>query len=152
MNEQVNNMGDNETGAQGTETTGTDGQDAGNREAAKYRRQLRDTEAQRDELSASLTQARTELLRAAVAEYKIGNSRFNTAALEDAGLDVNAIFTEGRINTEALDTQMTALHETKPYMFTEPKHGNIAPREGGTVRNAGKTSTGWQTAFSPETM
>lgn len=123
-----------------------------NREAAKYRTQLRETETERDELRASLTQTRTELVRAAVADYKIGSSRFNIDALEDAGLDVDAIFTDGRLDAEALSAQMTALHESKPYMFNEPKLGNIAPREGATVRNAStRSSSGWQAAFKPET-
>lgn len=123
-----------------------------NKEAAKYRTKLRDAEAERDGLRTSLTQARTELMRAAVTGYKIGNAQFNTDALEDAGLDIDAIFADGRLDLEALGAQMTALHESKPYMFTEPKLGNVAPREGATVRHAGsRASAQWQAAFTPET-
>lgn len=134
-----------------TVSAAEDKPDRGNKEAARYRTKLREAEAERDGLRASLTQARTELMRAAVTGYKIGNARFNTDALDDAGLDADAIFASGKLDPEVLSAQMTALHESKPYMFAEPKQGNIAPREGATVRDAGSRATAeWRAAFAPE--
>lgn len=121
-----------------------------NREAAKYRRQAREAEAERDTLRGELTAARTEILRTAVTGYKIGADLFNGAALDDAGIDTDAIFTDGKLDTGKLEAEMSALQQSRPYMFTRPRFGNIAPREGRAV-NTGERRDGWKLAFSPGT-
>lgn len=127
-------------------------EESGNREAAKYRRQLRDAEAERDQLRTDLTVAREQILRHAVEQAKVGRASFNMDAYDDAALTVAEFFENGTLDSEKLAAHLNGLHESKPYLFTEPRLGNMAPREGSTVRDTGsRASAQWQAAFMPET-
>lgn len=118
------------------------------REAAKYRRQLREAEAERDSLRASLTTTRGQLVRDALTGYKVNGNTFNIAALGDAGIDTDSMFSEdGALHLETLDTVMTELAETKPYMFT-PRPRLVIPGEG-NIPDSRETSA-WEEAFTPE--
>lgn len=93
----------------------------GNREAAKYRRQLRDVQQQLEANQTHLDKARSRILKGALDGFKVGGKTFNTEALKDSGIDTAALFDEdGELNTEALETTMTALAQEKPYMFSPP--------------------------------
>lgn len=117
-------------------------------EAAKYRRQLRDTEAERDTLRESLRAARGELLRAALDGYQVGNTTFNMDALPDAGLDTDALFTpEGTLNSDALTEHMTELATSKPYMFSPPERTYIPA---GVEQDELRRALGFDTAFTPK--
>lgn len=119
-----------------------------NREAAKYRRQLRETEQKLESVTAALTIARGELLRSNLSDYRVGKLTFNVDAFADAGLDVDALFGEdGQIATEAVDAAMTGLLESRPYMFTEPQR-LIVPNEGNIPDNS-KFGDAWKDAFKP---
>lgn len=99
------------------------------REAAKYRRQLRDTEAETEQLRAELAVARAEKLQSALSDYRVkietpqpdGATReqyliFDPRATADSGLS-ETVFDGGTINPERLQKAMRELFETKPYMF-----------------------------------
>lgn len=98
----------------------------GNREAAKYRRQLRDVEAERDKLNESLRAAQNTILEAALARFEVQIPTedphafrykiFNSAAVRD--LDLHHVFDDGVINRERVNAALAELTETKPYMFT----------------------------------
>lgn len=119
-----------------------------NNEAAKYRRQLRDTETERDTLRDSLRAARTELLRSALDGYQVANTTFNLDALSDAGLDTDALFTpEGTLNQDALTETMTELATAKPYMFSPPERTYIPA---GAEQDELKRALGFDTAFTPK--
>ena len=122
--------------------------DRGNREAAKYRRQLRDTETERDSLRTALTSARTEILRAAVTGYKIDGNTFNADALDDAGIDVEEVFgDDGRLDQDNLDAAMAAIADDKPYMFAPPQR-MIIPSEGRAPATSDPNN--WTDAFAPK--
>lgn len=100
-----------------------------NREAAKYRRQLRDTEAERDALAEQLTAAKQQILRNMLEEDSsvrvTSDSRektvqFNTEATSDT--DLEALATEGEPLTRAtLNQHLQQLYEVKPWLFKEPE-------------------------------
>ncbi|KUF06767.1 hypothetical protein [Leucobacter sp. G161] len=116
------------------------------REAAKYRRQLRDTETERDTLKNSLHAARTELLRAHLTAHAIGGKQFNLDALQDAGIDTEEIFTNGgTLDPEAFETLMSGLLEHKPYMFTE-----LPKIRAGAESAAFVPQADFDTAFAPK--
>ena len=143
MNEVIESTTDNTT----TETLVEP--ESGNREAAKYRRQLRDTETNLETARAALTAARTELVRNAVTGQKVGGNTFNLEAFDDAGIDPDTLFMEdGKLNTEAITETMTALAESSPYLFTPPQR-MIIPNEGNSPDNTTNVDN-WQGAFAPK--
>lgn len=116
------------------------------REAAKYRRQLRDTETERDTLRESLRTARSEILRAHLTGHAIGGKQFNLDALQDAGIDTDEIFTNGgTLDPEAFETLMSGLLEHKPYMFTE-----LPKIRAGAESAAFVPQADFDTAFAPK--
>lgn len=72
----------------------------GNREAAKYRRQAREAEAARDNLTTQLTAARAQILKASFAGHLGG---LTVEALEAGGHPVDSFFgEEGTLDVTAL--------------------------------------------------
>lgn len=113
------------------------------REAAKYRRQLRDTEAERDTLRQQLDAAR----RSIVASSKAA-ARLDPAAREAAfaDVDVNTMFNnDGTTNTEAIQAHVQNLRTTAPYMFPSL----IIPNEGKTPSDRSMPRQDFSEAFSP---
>lgn len=134
-----------------TDTT-EDTQPAGstaNREAAKYRRQLREVEQRAEALEASLASARAQIIKHSTTDYRVGADTFNTDALADANLDTAALFTEdGNLDTEALDAALQQLHTDKPYFFAPPQK-LIVPNEGNSPTDVTDLAT-WEAAFAPK--
>ncbi|GAB2562824.1 hypothetical protein [Leucobacter ruminantium] len=89
-------------------------------EAAKYRRQLRATETERDQLRNELDQARRMLLARDLDKHTIssadGTLKLHPAALADVTLP-SAAFTGLTIDTNAVKAFFEELYEAKPYMF-----------------------------------
>ncbi|XAS63108.1 hypothetical protein ACOM2C_06650 [Pseudarthrobacter sp. So.54] len=86
---------------------GEGGNKAG-REAAKYRRQLRDTEAERDTLTGTVDSLRKQLIN----QNMPRSSSVNSDALWKAGFTPAEMFAEdGSINTEKLTEAAKATHE-----------------------------------------
>ncbi|WP_127783258.1 hypothetical protein [Rhodococcus sp. X156] len=81
-----------------TEDTGEEAKPG--REAARYRRQLREAEAERDALRDQLTAAHKQIVEDAAGLTK-------PAALWAAGITVDELFTDGHLDTDALTTAVT---------------------------------------------
>lgn len=119
-----------------------------NREAAKYRKQLRDAESQLATVQERLTAARAEILRAALTGHQVDGKTFKVDALDDAGLDVETLFDEsGKLNGDAVAQAMAGLAEARPYMFDAQPRLYI-PGEGKIPRDQ-NTTPNWEDAFSP---
>lgn len=139
--------------------------DKAGREAAKYRRQLRDTEAERDGLRTSLDQARQQIL-----DRDLDPAFRNLVKL--AGRDISLFFTEdGSLNEETLEQTAKELHQEYPNMLNLQKgewqkldeppklqilrtHGNgaAAPHDTDEGRFPPEPLGGntWQDAFTPD--
>lgn len=101
-----------------------------NREAAKYRKQLREAESERDAAHALIADARRELLAAKLpqVEHVIGEGNstcrvghLRPEALDDAGIELDALFDGMSINEDKLRAELTRVYETKPYLFIPPR-------------------------------
>ncbi len=104
-------------------------EDTGNREAAKYRRRLRDTEAERDQLAQRVeSMQRTEVERlAAVALLK------EPRALWAAGTELADLLAEdGTVDPEKVTA---AIKHTREHLGIAAPVGNYVPRAGGTPQN-----------------
>ncbi|UIJ34497.1 hypothetical protein [Allobranchiibius sp. GilTou73] len=88
-----------------------DGGDKGNREAAKYRTRLRETEAQRDTLAAQVeSYQRGEVHRLAGAQLAVGADVFDIGKVELSDLlDAN-----GNVVPELVETAVMGLVESRP--------------------------------------
>src|SRR5690606_14650331 len=83
-----------------------------NREAAKYRRQLREVEAERDELRQALTTARATIL-AGIADRSVA-----PGVSAELFPDPDAYFSaDGTVNRAALDATIQQAREARPYLF-----------------------------------
>lgn len=111
-----------------------------NREAAKYRRQLRETEAARDTAQQMLTTARAQILRT---EFQGHLGGLTTDALEAGGHPVDSFFTEdGTLDVQRLRTAATEVMER--FGLTQKL---IIPSEGRSPENT-YMGNGWQDAFT----
>lgn len=118
-----------------------------NREAAKYRRQLRDVEAERDTLSEQLAAARQEMLNTAALNWRAGAGSIHPEALDQAGLTPEGFFDDaGKLDEAALDERMTELKQQYRHMF-QP-HGLYVPNEGRSPSNQ-ELGNAWEEAFKP---
>jgi hypothetical protein len=108
-------------------------------EAAKYRRRLRDTEAERDTLTGKLTEAREALL-----EAKLGKGRVKAEALKAAGHDVDSLIANnGSIDDAKLQF---AIKDTMVRFGIAPTL--IIPGEGRSPESRGNTPS-WSDALNP---
>lgn len=110
------------------------------REAAKYRRALRETEAERDTLREQLT-----TLRRQAVEDASGLSK--PAGLWAAGVDADALFTEaGTLDRDALRTAVTDAADQLGLTRT-----STTPKPDLTQGSRGTPIKGdtWQDAFTP---
>ncbi|WP_298942703.1 hypothetical protein [uncultured Microbacterium sp.] len=128
------------------------------REAAKYRRQLRDVEAERDTLGATLTDARNAILKATLTGYSVqvdtGKGYQSTVtlaptAIDDLALDHAELFEGATINTTRLAEIITELGTTRPHLFGHGPRAGIARREGNTATPSPRRD-GWAEAFAPD--
>ena len=114
----------------------------GNREAAKYRKQLRETESERDGLRAALTAARLAVLSTHKAASQIAPT-----ALVEAFTDPNAMFNpDGTVNSDAITAHLQQLRADKPHMFAPARM--IIPSEGNSPSS--HDGSGWVGAFGPK--
>lgn len=114
----------------------------GNREAAKYRKQLRDAEQQRDTLRTQLTASRISVL---ASSKELSSSGMHPEAHIEAFAEPDSFFTDdGQINKAAVQARLAELRKEKPYLFTRM----IIPNEGKAPANSGN-SDAFETAFKP---
>lgn len=129
----------------------------GNREAAKYRTQLRDAEQQLEASQAALTASRDQLLKIAVKHFRFGTTRFETLnspsfreeAFDDVEFEHDKLFTDtGLLDHEALAQKLAEVYEAKPHYF-QLARGPYVPNEGLSPDNRGR-GNGFQEAFRPK--
>lgn len=110
-----------------------------NREAAKWRTQLRATEAERDELRAALDVAHTEIVETIVAD------RITLGALEKlSGNTVTDFFDDGILDRDRLDKAIdAALDEANMIARANTPFPDVG--QGHRTRSA--TPTSWSTAI-----
>lgn len=137
----------------------------GNREAAKYRRQLRDAEAERDSLKVSIAQARGKILEQTLDQrfysvLKLSGRDLNTLFTEDGDLDEDALQTAG----DELDKEYPGmieqqrgewhgLHEAPPLQLLKSnRRGAAAPNDPdeGKSPNRPLNEDSWKGAFVPK--
>lgn len=149
---------ENPTAGQEPEDKPVEGNTA-NREAAKYRKQLREAEAARDAALELVEPARRALLAAALRNIEhitvtetpnsttnMHHGHLRPEALDDAGIDVAAMFDGMTVNEDRVREELKRVYEAKPYLFAAPPM--IVPNEG---RGYGGTYTpGFEAAFSPD--
>lgn len=134
---------------------------SGNKEAAKYRTRLRETETERDALSTQLENVRTEhvkqILTSGVTFPVQGNNGHtwnHTAKLRNpedlftvGGVDRASLWkSDGTIDAEKLQTAVAALKDTRPELFVP--NGPIIPTIGDTPDTYPSVNESWQGAFT----
>ncbi|MCZ0727961.1 hypothetical protein [Mycolicibacterium iranicum] len=115
--------------------TDDDGDGRGNKEAARYRRRLRDVEAERDTLKATVA-----ALQRAEVDRLAADAGLRPAALWANGVEVGELLAEdGTVNADAVAAAVAVARETlgipKP-----PPRGNFVKKEGRTVGRPAKPS------------
>lgn len=130
------------------------------REAARYRRQLRETEAERDQLLEQVQALHRQALTAAARDITVtvtgerGNPvtrRLEPTGIDDAleAVDTDGLITsEGTVNTELLNERLAALHHEKPHYFQQPNRLHL-PSEGKQPRMK-NSNTDFASAFAPK--
>lgn len=117
-------------------------QDNPGREAARYRRQLRDTEAERDTLTAQV-----DAMRRAEVERIAASTVQNPRALWSAGTEVDDLLTaEGTVDPDKVKNATIAAAELLG--LARPRPGNHVPKEGSNPRPPSSSSS-WEGAFKP---
>ncbi|MEU7764355.1 hypothetical protein AB0B25_04450 [Nocardia sp. NPDC049190] len=129
-----------------TEAAETDAEhQTGNREAAKYRRQLRDTEAERD----SLRERVTTYERAEV-ERLVADHLADPADLWVSGVELDALRgKDGAIDQDKVKTAVAELLEQRPHWQKRLKP--LAPPASlvsGATGTSDRLGTSWSDAFS----
>lgn len=104
----------------------------GNAEAAKYRRQLRDTEAERDALSGTVETLRRQLVAGAMPEM----SKLSADALWNTGRNAAEFFDEatGQLDADGLASAVQETHEKLGlFMGADPIPGAGGGHSGSAV-------------------
>lgn len=143
--------------------------EVGNREAAKYRRQLRDVEVERDELRGALEAARREIVSSAmrsvaVSRWSAGElgrtdadtvpikaqSIAETALAEAIPQDIGEMFVNGALDQEKIADYVFQTYADRPHLFT-PSRGNapVVPAMGGTTFSRESAGGDFASAFRP---
>ena len=112
---------------------------SGNKEAAKYRRQARDAEAERDQLRDWLTESR----RIALAAHP-RSKFFADGSHQEVFADPDALFDPktGQIDQAKYDAHFEAVKAQRPYLM----HRLIIPAEGGSPPGQYEENS-WEKAF-----
>lgn len=116
----------------------TEGDGAGDgpgREAAKYRRRLRDVEAERDTLKATVESLqRAEVDRLATADGLKPAALWSSAELTDL------LAEDGTVDQGKVAAAISAARETLGIAPPPPPRGNVVKKEGATLRRPGRPS------------
>ncbi len=129
------------------ETPGQDPADKPGREAAKYRRQLREVEAERDELRATL-----DHVQHAEVERATGDRLVSHELLWIDGHKASEFYSKnGQIDPAKLDARVQQVRDKfGDGVFTKPQRGPFVPNEGRQPRNPGAGSgSKFADAFKP---
>ena len=117
-------------------------QSRGNKEAAKYRTRLRETEAERDHLATQV-----ENLRRASVEDRLKTHRVPAAGFWASGVQLQDLLDEdGNLDDEAIKTAAETAVETLG-LERAGARGPYVPKEGNVTNPRGNRS--WEDAFRP---
>lgn len=125
-------------------TTGPDEDTAepdSNKEAAKYRRKLREAEKQRDELA-----ARVEALQRAQAEGLLAASGVKPQAVFAVAELADLLGDDGTIDADKLTAAVETAREK--FGIAKPTKGNLVPGVGSQPNRVPKADA-WREAFTP---
>lgn len=144
--------------AEALEPTQVEPEDAdegsGNKEAAKYRRKLREAERERDGLRATSEKLRSALLFATADLTIPGESgRYRLTRpldlLELGGVDLDDLIdADGAVDAEKVASTLAVMHETRPGLFEHEPFARPIPGEGQPVGYA-PARPAFQEAFTP---
>lgn len=143
--------------------------DTGNREAAKYRRQLREVELERDELRGALEGARRDLVVSAIRSQKISKSRATELGREDAAemptfpqviaetaiadalpQDLSTLFVDGALDQTKVAEHVYDTYATRPHLFAHSQgSAPVVPAMKGVTHGSEGASKGFTSAFKP---
>ena len=122
------------------------------RDAARYRTQLREREAELAAARTLLEAARGEILRAAISEVHVGSSIVRAEAVEDvvAGLELGSLFdAAGRLDAGQLAEAVEQFGAAHPYALeTDPERRLVVPGQGRSSEYPKGAS--WSEAFGPK--
>lgn len=124
-----------------------------NKEAAKYRRQLRETEAERDALREHLSTARGGMLTTLVDGLRVKSSQqLHPTAHAEVFTDPNAYFNDdGTVNEAAVTAKLEETYESHPHYFHRNLTGTgIIPNVGGTPDLPKVSRDSFKEAFAPK--
>lgn len=116
------------------------------REAAKYRRQLRDTEAERDQLRSTIDAMRRRAIEdIAARDHRVAKPE----ALWNAGADLTEMVAEdGQLNLDAVNGWIIA--SVEQLGLAQKRSGPYVPREGSNPRPPASATTWGQFLNHPE--
>lgn len=135
-----------------------DGGDGGNREAAKYRRQLRDAEAQRDQISAERDALgeRLSTLQRREAERLAAEHLADAADMWRDGLDLAALLDDdGHLNPTKVADAARAVSKAHKHWAAPPRQKRNPSGSGGGLKSGAtgsddyRPAPSWQQVINP---
>ena len=135
-----------DTSTETTSSTETEPTDTGNREAAKYRRQLREAEAERDQLRSTIDAMRRRAIEdIAARDHRVAKPE----ALWNAGADLTEMLADdGQLNLDAVNGWITA--SVEELGLAQKRSGPYVSREGSNPRPPASATTWGQFLNNPE--
>lgn len=121
----------------------------GNREAAKYRKQLRDAQAELEGVQGRLAAAQSALLVQEASNLRVMRSmQIRPEAVHE--LDASTVFgQDGQVDTNALRAQLDAVYAERPYLFTKNLDGTMILPNEGKQPDSNPNLNSFETAFRP---
>jgi hypothetical protein len=121
--------------------------DNANREAARYRRKLRETESQRDQLA-----ARLEVLQRAEVERQAANTLADPADVWVAGTNLTDLLGEdGNIDPDKVQTTLNELTQARPHWKRPQRRpATLNGQRSGASGSPLPATTSWATALKGE--
>lgn len=141
--EQAGATTEQQASANDEQTTG------GNKEAAKYRTRLRETEATLEQARAQLAGAQKALLASTVSGMRVKTTmQLHPDALDE--LHTEGLFgTDGTPDTKAIQSKLNALYDEREYLFRKNLDGTmVIPTVGKTPDTYPRVNESWQGAFT----
>lgn len=124
-------------------------QAGGNKEAAKYRTRLRETEATLEQAQAQLAGAQKALLASTVSGMRVKTTmQLHPDALDE--LHIEGLFAaDGTPDTKAIQSKLNALYDEREHLFRKNLDGTmVIPTIGKTPDTYPNVNESWQGAFT----
>ncbi|WP_454859085.1 hypothetical protein [Promicromonospora soli] len=118
-------------------------------QAARYRRRLREVEAERDQVATERDLARTAILTDLLARVDVRGTTLHEHAMGETGVlpAWDAITDEnGQVDLGAIRDHLDQLHQSRPYLFASPRSHD--PIQGRTRGGDAGRGTSWPDVLS----